>query len=36
VDIYSRGSRSPYVYTDAGGGKMRNGIYVIRNAARIG
>ncbi|MBI3633470.1 MAG: hypothetical protein HY226_04220 [Candidatus Vogelbacteria bacterium] len=28
--LYCRGSRVPYVYTDSGGGKKRNGIYEAR------
>jgi len=29
VVLYSRGSRSPYTYTDAGGGKVPNGIFKV-------
>ena len=35
ADLHSRGSRSPYVYTDAGGGLKKNGIYTIRHAYKI-
>jgi len=29
VVLHSRGSRSPYVYTDAGGGKVPNGVFKV-------
>lgn len=29
VVLQSKGSRSPYVYTDAGGGKIPNGVFSI-------
>lgn len=27
--LFSRGSRAPYVYTDAGGGKVENGVFTV-------
>ncbi len=29
IVLYSKGSRSPYTYTDAGGGKVPNGIFKV-------
>jgi hypothetical protein len=29
ISLYSRGSRSPYTYTDSGGGKVLNGIFKV-------
>ena len=34
--LISRGSRAPYVYVDAIGGKARNGIYEIPNTVSLG
>lgn len=31
-DLFSKGSRTPYVYTDSGGGLMRKGNFVIKKA----
>jgi hypothetical protein len=33
--LQSSGSRAPYVYTDAGGGKRKNGVYKIQSAAKL-
>jgi hypothetical protein len=33
--LQSSGSRTPFVYTDAGGGKRKNGIYKIQNADQL-
>lgn len=35
VDLYSRSSHSAYVYTDAGGGNRRRGVYKISSAFKI-
>ncbi|OHB21883.1 MAG: hypothetical protein A2939_01275 [Parcubacteria group bacterium RIFCSPLOWO2_01_FULL_48_18] len=35
ANLISKNSRSPYVYTDAGGGRIKNGVFTIRNAFRI-
>jgi hypothetical protein len=35
VVLSSHASRSPYVYTDAGGGRMRDGVYTIELPRRI-
>ncbi|MBI4992165.1 MAG: hypothetical protein HZB99_03025 [Candidatus Harrisonbacteria bacterium] len=35
ASLFSHNSRSPYVYTDAGGGLVKNGNYVINGAVRI-
>ena len=34
-NLESKASRNAYVYTDAGGGKVRNGAYQIRGAVQI-
>ncbi len=36
MDLFSRNSRAPYVYTDAGGGRIRDGKYKIISAVKIG
>lgn len=33
--LKNKNSRSPYVYTDAGGGRVRNGQFVIKNASPL-
>lgn len=35
VALYSHGSRSGYVYTDAGGGKAKDGVYSVTKAVRF-
>gem|GEM_PF-2363897 len=35
VDLHSHNSRAPFVYTDAGGGKVAQGKYTIKGAFRI-
>lgn len=35
-NLHNKNSRAPYVYTDAGGGKIKNGKFTIKGAFRIG
>ena len=35
IELQSKGSLCPYVYTDAGGGLMKNGVYTVKRALRL-